>query len=384
MPEFHLAEVAVPGRVLTDDETSWVARQDLALWQQRHRDVTGDPGTGHQTLGSICRSFVDQSDRTRVWLVAVAGSPRPDQGPARFGFPVLSMEAALAGEAGEILASGMTHLPLRDNAHLADAGIVIVRDDARQRGIGTAVARELLRTAREAGRRTFLGYTWHPTAPHLPQLPAAASGYVPADAQASLAQSLGMRLEQAYRNSRLDLPAPGLDALWADALPHADGYEIRSFAGRTPDELMPGTLEMIRQISLDAPSGDTGLAEEVWDEERFRAQEDRGLALGHNRLTTVAIHTATGDMAARTMLGIHPDDEARVARQGDTVVHRDHRGHRLGLLVKIANLRQLAERHPDARQAETSNADENAPMLAINEALGFRPHTVTGVWKKVL
>ena len=53
-----------------------------------------------------------------------------------------------------------------------------------------------------------------------------------------------------------------------------------------------------------------------------------------------------------------------------------HRGHRLGLLVKIAMLDLLAAHQPAVRHIETGNAGGNAHMIAINEQLGF---TVAGV-----
>ncbi len=60
---------------------------------------------------------------------------------------------------------------------------------------------------------------------------------------------------------------------------------------------------------------------------------------------------------------------------------REHRGRGLGLLVKIANVRRLAEGSPATTRLKTFNADENAPMRRINDALGFRPSMVSGGWR---
>jgi hypothetical protein len=67
--------------------------------------------------------------------------------------------------------------------------------------------------------------------------------------------------------------------------------------------------------------------------------------------------------------------------QWDTIVSREHRGHRLGLLVKLANLRLLREVSPKTRYLNTWNADDNAPMVAVNDALGYRPVEVTQEWQ---
>ena len=61
------------------------------------------------------------------------------------------------------------------------------------------------------------------------------------------------------------------------------------------------------------------------------------------------------------------------AAQGDTLVAPAHRGHRLGLRVKLANLELLIGENPEVRAIETFNAADNRWMVAVNEAMGFVP-----------
>ena len=51
---------------------------------------------------------------------------------------------------------------------------------------------------------------------------------------------------------------------------------------------------------------------------------------------------------------------------------RAHRGHRLGLLVKVAMLEMLAGHEPRLERIVTGNADANEHMIAINTELGYQ------------
>jgi len=78
-----------------------------------------------------------------------------------------------------------------------------------------------------------------------------------------------------------------------------------------------------------------------------------------------------GEFAGLTQLAVDPQNP-QWGLQELTAVARRHRGHRLGLLLKIAMLDLLAEREPQLRWIITGNADGNAHMIAINALLGFQ------------
>src|SRR5699024_5037425 len=60
-----------------------------------------------------------------------------------------------------------------------------------------------------------------------------------------------------------------------------------------------------------------------------------------------------------------------VGWQENTLVMPDHRGHRLGLALKVATHRQLRERAPQLRSLVTWNSHVNPWMIEINEKLGY-------------
>ncbi len=110
---------------------------------------------------------------------------------------------------------------------------------------------------------------------------------------------------------------------------------------------------------------------EAYSPERIRGYE-RSLELRRQTpYTIVARHRATGAPAGITMLCVHELRPA-IAAQEDTSVLAAHRGHRLGLRMKLAMLDWLRLERPDVESVDTWNAPGNAPMIAINEALGCR------------
>jgi len=72
------------------------------------------------------------------------------------------------------------------------------------------------------------------------------------------------------------------------------------------------------------------------------------------------------------------------ALQSTSVVHPRHRGHGLGLLMKLENLRHALRHEPCLRMVETFNAVDNHPMQRVNLALGFQPVDRSVTWEVLL
>ena len=67
--------------------------------------------------------------------------------------------------------------------------------------------------------------------------------------------------------------------------------------------------------------------------------------------------------------------------QGGTAVVPTHRGRGIGKWLKATMLERVLDEWPGATLVRTGNADANAPMLAINTRLGFRPAWATIVYE---
>jgi len=160
-----------------------------------------------------------------------------------------------------------------------------------------------------------------------------------------------------------------LPGLRAEAAARAAGYSLRRWTGPVPDELVDQACSVFAAMA-DAPREENVEAED-WDPPRLRTIEQRLIAQGKRWYQVAAIHDASGEMAAMTEVEVDPAIDGW-ASQGDTAVTRPHRGHRLGLHIKVAMLEWLASTEPQVRHIMTYNAVENEHMIAVNAALGHR------------
>lgn len=292
------------------------------------------------------------------------------------------------GPAG-VLGYARIDLPVLDNTHLAEVEI-LVRPEARRHGVGTALWAELEARVRAAGRTVATTWTIHGQEAGADDPAVAARtgvGRLPGDDPGvRFAQNHGFGLEQTERQSTLAVPVDAalLDRLRADAEEVAGpAYRLVQWRDTTPERWLAPMAVLQARMSTDAPVAGLDWAEEAWDEQRVRDTDAENALGGGGYLLSGAEHVPSRELVAFTMIHYVPS-QPEVAFQHNTLVRADHRGHRLGMLVKAANLQVLAGEVPSVRRVRTWNAGENRHMLAINETLGFAPACVEGAWQRRL
>ena len=275
---------------------------------------------------------------------------------------------------GRVVVAGRLGTPLLDNLDRADLSVDVVPDE-RRRGFGTAMLRRLEQEARERGR-TLLNAeaSW----------PYAAGSDGNGQAGREFARSLGYALALGDVKRILRLPVPGglLDDLAAEAAPHHAAYTLRSWVGPVPDALLDGWAALTATLETEAPTGDLEVEPEHIDAAVVREAEALVARQGRRKFNTVALDE-TGAVVAYTDIATTAHEPDR-AYQWGTLVRRDARGHRLGLAVKVANLRLLQASCPDLRRLTTYNAEVNPHMVAVNDRLGFVPVARLGEFQKRL
>lgn len=246
--------------------------------------------------------------------------------------------------------------PLTDNTHRAE-GDIAVHPAHRGRGVGSLLLEAFEAWARENGRRTLCGEVFAPVGGSSPALEFATKhGFKPT-------------IEDGMKVADIAETRDSWAGLAAECAPHHQDYELRTVPGRIPDDLVAGWCAIQNMFMAEAPTGDADVENENWDEERLRDMQERAVKAGRRDFTTFAV-SRDGEVAAMTVLFVNESLPHRGFQSGTLVVPA-HRGHRLGLAVKVANQQALAAQFPELAFIITGNADVNVHMNAINERLGF-------------
>lgn len=269
--------------------------------------------------------------------------------------------ARLDGVPAGYLALDLPHLDNTDNA-TAD---LVVHPAYRRRGVGRALHEHGVRLLRERGRKRVVGMAVS-ALPGGPSRPAAGAAFAAALGAHPALLEVRRRLDTA----RLD--HAGLDALLAAARDRSAGYRTVQWRGGTPEEYLTDIAYLDGRLMTDSPLGDLHWEAEQVDAERIRGTERALDARGRRQYHTAVRHEESGRLVAWTLLDVGASADWHAFQQ-ITIVDPEHRGHRLGLLTKIENLRHLLVHEPAVRAIDTFNAAENAHMVRINERLGFRP-----------
>jgi len=280
--------------------------------------------------------------------------PQPDHHEATF----------IAVRDGKVLGTAEAGYPSRENLHFGWASIH-THPDHRRQGVATALLDHFIADAKGRGRTTLTldtRLTWE-------------DGIERSKAGQLFAEKHGFEQALTWINRRCAVDALDPEAEQAllekaqDAA--GDAYEIISWIGRTPEHLVDTMARIDSTIMSEVPLGDLELGPETVDAELKNAKADRNEAMGVTPIQTIAVDKATGEAVANTAVFAYDDADYPDAFQGITIVNPEHRGHRLGTLLKILNLRLVRENFPQVRRIWTDNADVNAPMIGINVVLGY-------------
>ncbi|MER6997676.1 GNAT family N-acetyltransferase [Streptomyces sp. NPDC000410] len=342
----------------------------------------------------------DDEDTVGQWLRLLADSagdvpgaappcPADMTGSLRFPPPATKLEDWVVRQDGRVV--GALRLALPDGAEVARVDQLLVHPELRRRGIGRALYGRALELAAGHGRSALAATVVEA----LPGGPARDAG------PAAFAAAMGAHRSAVPDGVHQWLDLDRHDPL-ADGVPEVPaGYSLVTWGTITPDEyaVRVSVLEQSLGDASDAgaeDSGDTANTSDTDDtddtddteQQQIRtsyAREFETMRVGRGRRAyhTGVVHDASGALAGYTSVS-KTTGNPEFALQGMTVVHRAHRGHRLGMLLKLANLEYVLRHEPAVRLIETANAEDNDAMIAVNASMGYVPYERWVSWTGVV
>ena len=302
----------------------------------------GDPETPREVIAADL--FMPMPDYERIVAVAEAG-----------------------GEPAGLLAAVFRTEPDGDN-WLADVDVLVLAEH-RRRGVATALIDAALPKLASVGLKSVMSY---------------ATLDLDLEAAVGLCERYGLTKRAEERCSRALVADVDDDMLgrWIDeAAERASAYRLESWDGPCPEHLLAAWCTASAAME-DAPTDDMDFDEHTRGPDAQRAADAVAARRGLRIHRTLAL-TAGGEPAGITELFVQRE-VPEVGHQGNTGVLAAHRGHGLGRWLKAVNHRRAVAAHPEMRVIETYNAQSNPWMLAINVAMGFRPHHVYAVYQAPL
>jgi GNAT superfamily N-acetyltransferase len=155
-----------------------------------------------------------------------------------------------------------------------------------------------------------------------------------------------------------------------EAAKEAEGFRLLPMSEVSADEIYRIDLEATRDIPMDEPIGDISFDD--WERTYWRHPD---VNFDGSR---VVVH---GGRAVSFAM-ICADLDRGKATNEMTGTFRDFRGRRLARLAKLGTIAWAVEH--GITQIMTGNDETNAPMLAINVSLGYRPLASELSWVKDL
>lgn len=317
----------------TDDELTALHRVEVPIEMERGSDRMPRPLASYMAFARDLPARFDD----HAWLVETVG--------------------------GDPLAAGYCWSNSAGDSRVMECDVLVGRERRRQ-GIGSQMLAEIVRTTAAEGRSWL---TW--------------SSFASVPAGDAFSRRVGARAARVNRTSELRLDALDWAMVdrWADAPGPRDlGYRLELIDGPFPARLRADAVRF-HHIMQTAPKEDLDIGDVLIDTEDV-AELDKALVESGRLRWTLLVRDPAGCCVGGTEVTYEPW-EPSVIRQQNTGIAPAHRGLGLAKWAKAAMLQRLRAERPQAEVVCTDNAGSNAPMLAINDALGFVVTSTRTEWQ---
>lgn len=246
--------------------------------------------------------------------------------------------------------------------HMGFTGIYVFPEHRKQ-GIGRHMLEHAATIFQERGLTLLQGDTDH-------------------DSGRAFAERFGSTIGMEARMNRLYMKDIDWELVesWRDECAEANpDVSIETFEGLPDEADIEAYARLYTEVANQQPFEELEGLQMTMTPEKMRKMHEQMRERGDVHITRIT-READGSISGLTEISYNPQRPHRIGQEL-TGVQQQYRGRGLGKWLKADMLLFIREQYPDVEHIATGNADVNAPMLSINERLGFKLYKHATMYK---